>query len=149
MHAGRRHVCQSWAGYSVPAYCYRFDTGHMAPPPLPFGVGAAHFQEAAFVFKSSLGVGYGTPPFASPDPVITERLEKLSTAVSSMWARFIVDLNPNGRSLSIPWPEYTLDGKENLLVFDANLTKGYERIQDNYREEAIAYMISLHKGWMR
>jgi carboxylesterase type B len=67
MIANRRGAMEAWAAHNVPAYSYRFNT---IPNPLPLQVGVTHFQEVAFVFDNTLGLGYdaehGTAnPFAN------------------------------------------------------------------------------------
>lgn len=54
MIANRRGDCQTWATNGIPTYCYRFNT---IPAGLDWTTGVTHFQEVAFVFDSTGGLG--------------------------------------------------------------------------------------------
>lgn len=134
-HAGRRATCQSWASHDAPAYCYRFNVHNTD---VAWINGAAHFEEVSFVFHNLNGVGYhygapfnGTPPSYAA----------LSTMMTSMWASFIVDGDPNSSGANANyWPAYGV-GTEVDFLFDANVTSAVEK--DMWREEGIQYLIDI------
>ena len=103
--ANRRLQCQTWAAGGTPAYCYRFNT---RPNGASLVSGATHYDEIAFVFDNTYGYGYA----ASPNPFADEpqRYYDLARLMSSSWASFIHDLDPNSFRLNgtvIPlWPVY-------------------------------------------
>jgi triacylglycerol lipase len=134
MHASRRKQCKAWAAFGVTAYCYRFNV-HSSQA--PYIMGATHFEEVAFVFNNLEGVGYhygkpftGTPPSYS----------QLSYLMSSMWASFIHESNPNTGGTAPKWPVYKRREAEDF-VFDANITSYIEN--DTWRGEAIDFINSL------
>jgi cholinesterase len=144
--APRRKVCETWSSWSVPAYCFRFDSWG-ALTNWPFGAG--HGQEVPFVFKNLEGTGYGAQnPFNSTNIHLATNLRKLSTTMATMWVNFIVDLNPNGGYAKRPWPKYK-QGGENLMVLDANFTSGFTILRDDYRKEALEYINSIPSAYFR
>ncbi|KAJ9151369.1 Carboxylic ester hydrolase [Pleurostoma richardsiae] len=134
-HSGRRFTCQAWAQYKAPAYCYRFNVHNTD---VAWITGAAHFEEVSFVFYNLNGVGYhygapfnGTPPSYAA----------LSRTMTSMWASFIADLDPNTAGANQQyWPPYDLSNPVDFL-FDANVTSHGE--PDTWRAEGIAYLNSI------
>jgi hypothetical protein len=64
--------------------------------------------------------------------------------MSSSWASFIHDLDPNGykgRNSSIPaWPVYSNDEPENI-VFDTNVTGNAFAEADTWRKEGIQFIL--------
>ncbi|KAJ9214436.1 hypothetical protein DTO166G4_4060 [Paecilomyces variotii] len=142
MHANRRKQCETWAGASIPAYCYRFNV-HSAD--VPYLVGATHFEEVSFVFNNINGTGYHYgKPFAGTPPSYAE----LSKLMTSMWASFIHDLDPNSgvRNFTNKWTSYSQDKPADFL-FDANVTSHME--PDTWRGEGIDYINSIAKAYWR
>lgn len=124
MVSQKRLTCQTWAGFGLPAYCYRFNT---IPNGLTIEFGATHFQEVAFVFNNKDGIGYTTDPFANK----TIAYKELSDVMSGAWIDFVSSGEPGTF-----WPKYTVvDGNE--YVFDAEVDGlGYAE-RDDYRKEGI------------
>lgn len=139
--SGRRQTCQSWAAHGATAYCYRFN---MRNTDVAWIYGAAHFEEVSFVFHNLDGVGYhyGAPFNGTP-----ASYADLSRMMSSMWASFIVDNDPNtsGQNTNY-WPSYELDNPLDFL-FNANVTSDTE--PDTWREEAIQYIIDIASAYRR
>jgi carboxylesterase type B len=142
MIANRRGAMEAWTKYGVPAYSYRFDT---APNPIPLNYGVPHFQEVAFVFDNTQGLGYdalhGT---VNPYGNKSESYYDLGFLMSSSWASFIHDLNPNfskHRLAAAPqWPVYDNAKPENI-VWNAEV-KGVATIEpDTFRKEGIAWIL--------
>ncbi|KAM5347642.1 hypothetical protein ACJ41O_007466 [Fusarium nematophilum] len=93
MAGGRRIAAEWWARHGVNAYSYRFDT-------VPAGIspeilGAAHFQEVAFVFGNTKGKGYELDPFNTSTVGERDRLLRLSDLMSRMWISFVNTGSPN------------------------------------------------------
>ena len=150
MIANRRGACETWAANDIPAYCYRFNT---IPAGLSWEIGVTHFQEVAFVFDNTDGLGYNKAhgtinPFKNK-PRSYYDLAKL---MSSSWASFIYDLDPNGfkgrHSSADDWPMYSLDDPQNI-VWDANVTSlGYAE-PDTWRKEGIEWILEHAKDYHR
>lgn len=141
MHATRRKQCAAWSASSTPAFCYRFN---MRNTDVPYLSGATHFEEVSFVFHNIAGLGYhyGRPFVNVPHSYI-----ELSTLMTSMWASFIHDLNPNpGDYPNIIWDSYA-EGKPVDLVFDANVTSHME--PDTWRSDGIGYINSISSAYWR
>lgn len=134
--ANRRGTCQTWAAAGVPAYCYRFDT---RPNGIPAFIGVTHFQEVAFVFNNTRGVGYDTNPFGGM-PVTYYQLAEL---MSRSWAAFVSDLDPNAWSdrfvQADPWPVYSVSDPQNI-VWDGNSTELAYTEPDTFRQEGIQWI---------
>ncbi|KAF2182914.1 alpha/beta-hydrolase [Zopfia rhizophila CBS 207.26] len=118
-NAGRRHAAQIWSRYGVPVYSYRFNI-------VPAGVspeilGAAHFQEVAFVFKNFNGLGYAVNPFSSNSTEIEAQRKTLSTLMSLA-------------NVSLPWPTYSVGNGTNILFRAGSVTLE----ADNARSSGIA-----------
>jgi carboxylesterase type B len=142
MIANRRGACEAWAAHGVDAYSYRFNT---IPNGIPFTTGVTHFMEVAFVFDNTQGLGYGelwgtVNPYANK----SESYQDLGFLMSSSWASFIHDLDPNGykgRDEETPaWPVYSLEQPENI-VFDTNVTGVAFNEPDTWREEGIRFIL--------
>jgi triacylglycerol lipase len=92
-HAPRRTISQTYARYNVSSWSYVFDV--LVHGMSPVADGATHFQEVAFVFDNTQGLGYETvvaeDPFAD-EPATFDELAKI---MSSMWVSFVVDGDPN------------------------------------------------------
>ncbi|POS72259.1 hypothetical protein DHEL01_v209348 [Diaporthe helianthi] len=132
--APRRQTAETWAAQGAPAYSYRFNA---IPNGVPPEIGVGHYNDIAYMFRNYLGTGY------RPDILPFEGMPwghfKLARLMSSSWARFISDLDPNapwsGRyGKSTAWAKYSLDNPTNF-VFDANVTSHSE--PDNFRKEGI------------
>jgi carboxylesterase type B len=129
MIAPRRATCQAWSAAGIAAYCYRFNT---IPAGLPPSVGVTHFQEVAFVFDNTEGLGYsyvGVNPFEGMPQSYTE----LARVMSGAWARFVAEGSPGEW-----WPVYEgKEGEPRNWVFDANVT-GLGFVEgDTWRREGI------------
>jgi carboxylesterase type B len=134
MIAPRRKTCQTWAKAKVPAYCYRFNT---IPHGVPSFVGATHFQEVAFVFDNTMGMGYGYPGVSqNPFEGEPEGYFELADAMSGAWASFIHDGMPGAF-----WPKYKVNTHPGDVgqnwVFDANVTGLGLVEEDSWRKEGI------------
>jgi carboxylesterase type B len=129
MIAPRRKTCQTWAENGIPAYCYRFNT---VPNGLTAELGATHFQEVAFVFDNTLGVGYGYPDVSDkPFEGMPQSYYELADTMSGAWASFVYDGAPGSW-----WPQYKGKVGQNW-VFDANVTNlGYIE-DDDWRKAGI------------
>lgn len=91
--AGRRITAESWAAHNATVYSYRFDT---VPADLdPLTLGAAHFQEVAFVFGDTQGLGYESNPFAVSSLELRNKYINMSRLMGRMWVNFVNDGNPN------------------------------------------------------
>ena len=142
MHANRRRQCEAWAETSTTAYCYRFN---MRAADVPILSGATHFEEVSFVFNNIAGLGYhyGKPFAGMPESYI-----QLSDLMTSMWASFIHDLDPNSgiKDSDVRWQAYGKDQPVDL-VFDANVTSYME--PDTWRQEGIDYINSVASAYWR
>jgi hypothetical protein len=107
----------------------------------------------AFVFDNTEGFGYdelhGTVnPFGGKP----QSYYDLAELMSSSWASFIYDLNPNnftGRfEAAEPWPKYSLDNPQNI-VWDANETELAVVEADTYRAEGIRFILDHALELMR
>lgn len=145
--AHRRDTCQTWAAAGLAAYCYRFNT-------IPNGVAnVGHFQEVAFVFDNTDGLGYGdiwgtVNPFANT----TQSYYDLAELMSKSWISFIHDLEPNafeGRFEAAPaWPVYELE-QPREMVWDANVTELAVAAEDTYRQEGIQFILDHVRNYKR
>lgn len=135
--AARRLTCQTWASYGVPAYCYRFNA---ITSNVNSVIAVTHYQEVAFVFNNLLGVGY--PPL-NPNPFEGkgEGTVALAGFMSSSWAGFVSDLDPNSwrtgagwNGSEAAWPKYEIGNPMNI-VLDANVSSYAE--PDTYRAEGM------------
>ena len=150
MIANRRGACEAWAGAGIPAYCYRFNT---RPAGVPYLYGVPHFQEVAFVFDNIHGYGYNAE-HSSVNPFMgkPESYRELAKLMSSSWASFIADLDPNGfngrYAEAEAWPQYSLEDPQNI-VWDANNTKLAYAEADTWRKEGIAWILEHAKDYHR
>ncbi|GME34276.1 carboxylesterase family protein [Neofusicoccum parvum] len=137
LSAGRRIAARTWADSGLPAYSYRFDT---VPGGIdPVTLGATHFQEVAFVFRNTRGVGYESDPFAV-DSELRKKFDGLAELMSSMWISFVNSHSPNNHhvaSFKESWPTYSTDGPVNL-VFRAD--PGSHLEADTFRTEAFDFI---------
>ncbi|KAL4767841.1 Alpha/Beta hydrolase protein [Aspergillus nidulans var. acristatus] len=133
-HAGRRLLVKSYAGAGLPVYSYLWNViVNGLPAPI---YGATHFQEVAFVFNNIEGIGYTANPFANKPQSYIE----LANLMSKMWVHFMHDNNPNFKNATISWPKYK-PGKPNNLVFDTDYDNLGYIAEDDYRVEAISYLL--------
>ncbi|KAL4758095.1 Alpha/Beta hydrolase protein [Aspergillus foveolatus] len=139
MHANRRRQTEVWAEHGIPAYAYRFN---MRSGNADWIGGAQHFEEVAFVFRNFEGLGYH---YGLPFEGMPERYKELSTLMASMWASFIVDLDPNsGVESEVYWEMYGANEPVDI-VFDANVT-GLGYIEDDtWRKEGIDFLNSISR----
>ena len=142
MIANRRGACQTWAANGVPAYCYRFNTVPAGLPPL---IGVTHFQEVAFVFDNIHGLGYNAEHSTiNPFHDKPKSYRELAKLMSSSWASFIHDLDPNGfkgrYADAAAWPMYS-DGSPQNIVWDANVTALAYAEPDTWRKEGIQWIL--------
>ncbi|KAI9164201.1 Lipase 2 [Paramyrothecium foliicola] len=138
--AGRRFANQAWADKGVPSYSYFFDTTPQGVDPATLGV--AHFQEIAYTFGNTLGVGWDTQPFPS-DPKLRAQHERLANIMSRMWISFAVTGSPNShqvKDLKVNWPMYSLDDPQNIVF---SVSDGVHLQKDDWRQEAIKLMEEL------
>jgi hypothetical protein len=154
MHASRRLTSQAWAKYNVTSYAYLFN---VLVNGVPNSIGSAHFQEVAFVFDNTNGVGYQQHLLPNPLGGEPKSYTELATLMTRMWAGFIYGGDPNlsGGKYSfrdlwtvhfanrwiVPaatWSTYTLDNPQ-TFVFDANVTS--YAAPDTFRAEGINWMI--------
>lgn len=142
MIGNRRGACEAWAANGVPAYSYRFNT---IPAGLTWETGVTHFQEVAFVFDNIHGLGYNAEhnsvnPFQDKPKSYIE----LAKLMSSSWASFIYDLDPNGfngrHTSAAAWPVYSVDNPQNI-VWDANVTSLAFTEPDTWRKEGIQWIL--------
>jgi triacylglycerol lipase len=142
MHANRRRQCEAWAETSTPAYCYRFNVRSADVPILS---GVTHFEEVSFVFHNLAGLGYH---YGKPFAGVPQSYIDLSSLMTSMWASFIHDLNPNPVIVnqSVHWGAYAT-GKPVDLLFDANTTSHMEA--DTWRQDGIHYINSVASAFWR
>jgi carboxylesterase type B len=137
--APRRQTAVTWASHKIPTYAYRFNTDQAGFAP---EMAVSHFKEIGFVFRNIEGVGWrpDIKPFAGKP----QRYVDLAYFMSSTWASFVHDLNPNSwksRPKGIEnWPKYKVDDPKDF-VFDANVTSHAEC--DTWRKEGID-LINAH-----
>ncbi|KAM3075159.1 hypothetical protein ACMFMG_007388 [Clarireedia jacksonii] len=137
MHAPRRFVSKAWAAQNVSSYSYVFN---VLVNGLPDYMGAAHFQEVAFVFYNIKGEGYMNAVAKNPFEGEPESFERLARLMSRMWISFVVDGDPNNSGVGcVSWPDYTLDNPRNI-VFDVNTTELAYVEADYYRAEGIQFI---------
>lgn len=135
MQAPRRLTSHSWTKFGVPVYTYRFD---VLVNGVAASTGATHFQEVAFVFNNTQGLGYDTLVAVNPFANVTQNYFSLAQEMSQRWVGFIVHGVPNGET-GVSWPNYagnTTEGEKNLVF---NVTGSYTE-DDTWRKEGIAYI---------
>lgn len=131
--APARHTAQTWASHGLPTYKFRFNADQKVFAP---ELRVSHFKEIPFVFRNIEGVG--SRPDIKPFTDLGQNYIDLAYFMSSTWASFIHDLDPNnwkGRSKKVPkWPKYNTR-KPQDFVFDANVTSHAEG--DDYRRDGM------------
>jgi carboxylesterase type B len=134
--APRRQTAATWASHKLPAYAYRFNADQAG---FATELAVSHFKEIGFVFRNIDGVGFrpDIKPFAGKP----QRYIDLAYFISSTWASFVHDLDPNSwksRPKNIgKWPRYKVEDPVDF-VFDANMTSHAE--QDTWRKEGIDFI---------
>jgi hypothetical protein len=144
--ASRRMQASAWSNYSVPIYTYRFDATAHGVSPI---IGGTHFQEVAFVFGNTLGVGYPTNPIVDGSPAEATAYTDLADDMDTAWVRFITMLDPNGPwgvqssgSNTVIWRRFNTTeggGVGREIVWSVNGTGSYVE-WDGYRVDAIAFI---------
>ncbi|KAK2003840.1 carboxylesterase [Colletotrichum falcatum] len=136
-HAPRRLLARRWAAANQTVYSYSFDVlvGGLSP-----AEGANHFQEVAFVFDNTAGLGYDTPVASDPFAGKPESYKRLAAAMSRAWAAFIATGDPNRGGLVVAWPTYDVANPE-VISFDANPASLARVLPDVHRTEQTEYLI--------
>ncbi|RDW91722.1 hypothetical protein BP5796_02887 [Coleophoma crateriformis] len=140
--APRRATNVAWAAHGVTTYSYRFD---VTPGGLSARYGPAHFQEVAFVFDNTDGLGYASNPFGSGlDNSTIAAYKDLAKLMSSSWVSFVHDLDPNQNGIhgALNWPKYATQNPQHI-VWAAN---GTYIEYDNFRAEGMKYMAQIAKS---
>ncbi|KAF3767925.1 hypothetical protein M406DRAFT_61678 [Cryphonectria parasitica EP155] len=135
-HAPRRLISQTYARYNVSSWSYHFN---VLVHGLPAATGATHFQEVAFVFDNTQGLGYENAVAEDPFADEPETFDQLAKMMSRSWVSFIVDGDPNNSGLGAHWPVYTLEDPQNMY-FDVNISGLARPEADYYRAAEIQYM---------
>jgi carboxylesterase type B len=91
-HAPRRWFARELALAGVPVYSYHFNVLVNGLPPV---IGATHFQEVAFVFDNTEGLGYETVVAENPYAGKPDTFLDLANIMSRMWVSFFVHGDPN------------------------------------------------------
>ncbi|KAK8061740.1 hypothetical protein PG994_008106 [Apiospora phragmitis] len=137
--APRRVWAQAWAAAGLPTYTYGFNVLSTGIAPV---VGSTHFQEVAYVFDNTQGLGYDTAVAVNPFGGKPEPYFRLADLMSRMWVSFVTTLDPNHHGAEgledVAWPAYRLAGAQNI-AFDANVTTLAYLQEDNYRKEQFEY----------
>ncbi|PSS00666.1 triacylglycerol lipase [Coniella lustricola] len=137
-HAPRRLISQTYARFNVSSWSYVFNV--LVHGLSPVADGATHFQEVAFVFDNTQGLGYDTVVAQDPFEGEPETFDELAKIMSSMWVSFVVEGDPNcSGATDVHWPVYTLDEPYNIL-FDVNITGLVRAEPDDYRAAQIQYL---------
>ncbi|WYZ39067.1 hypothetical protein EsH8_III_000981 [Colletotrichum jinshuiense] len=137
-HGPRRYFARRWAAANQTVYSYNFNVlvNGMAPVQ-----GVNHFQEVAFVFNNTDGLGYETAVAENPFAGKPETFKELANIMSRMWVSFITTGDPNHNgATNVTWPAYDVENPENM-GFDVNVTSLAVVQPDTYRTEQIEYQI--------
>ncbi|KAG9856319.1 carboxylesterase family protein, partial [Aureobasidium melanogenum] len=146
MNAGRRLTAHWWARHGATSYTYIFNA---LVNGLPYFAGAVHFQEVAFVFYNTEGLGY--PQNGNPNPLggpARESLVTLAKQMCRMWVSFVNYGDPN-MHLGVPaepWVAVDADEPE-FYYFQQNATSS--SMPDVWRAEGVSYweeLIMARKG---
>ncbi|TIA07895.1 alpha/beta-hydrolase [Aureobasidium pullulans] len=135
--ANRRGTCEAWTARGIEAYSYRFNTRSTSTP---VQAGVPHAEEIPYVFNNTRGLSRSTEPVQDQP----QSYQELAILMSSTWASFIHDRDPNSwmrtNETSARWPVYELqDPKE--IVWDANVTTLSYVEDDTYRAEGIRFIL--------
>ncbi|TEA12812.1 Lipase 4 [Colletotrichum sidae] len=137
-HGPRRYWARRWAEANQTVYSYHFNVlvNGLAPAD-----GAKHFQEVAFVFNNTDGVGYDTAVAVNPFEGKPESFKRLADIMSRSWVGFITEGDPNVNGVTnVTWPRYRVEEPENM-GFDVNVSTIAYVEPDTYRTEQIEYLI--------
>ncbi|KAF2721693.1 carboxylesterase family protein [Polychaeton citri CBS 116435] len=143
MNEPRRLTAHWWAEYGATAYSYVFD---VLVNGVQFWQGSPHFQEVAFVFYNTEGLGY--PQNGNPNPlggVENPAYLKLAKQMVRMWISFVNFGDPNKR-LGATWPAYDTSDPR-YYAFNQNTTSKAK--PDLFRAAGMAYigeLIMARKG---
>jgi len=88
--APRRYINEIWAKWNLTSYSYRFN---VLPNGIPATTGVTHFQEVAFAFANTGGMGYPITPFANGTRGLAQK--EVARLMSRMWVAFITTGDPN------------------------------------------------------
>jgi carboxylesterase type B len=137
--APRRQTAKTWASHNIPTYAFRFNADQAG---FSAEMAISHFKEIGFVFRNILGVGWR--PDIKPFEGKPQRYIDLAYFMSSSWAAFVYELDPNAwksRPKGIEkWPRYDCEDPRDF-VFEANVTSHSE--PDTWRSEGID-LINAH-----
>ncbi|CAG8953873.1 hypothetical protein HYFRA_00010834 [Hymenoscyphus fraxineus] len=139
----RRASNHAWSLQNVNSFAYRWD---VTVPSTTAGNGAEHFQEVAFVFDNTNGLGYAVNPFEG----LGDAGKALAKEMSRRWVAFVVSGKPSVGAMGggegedggsgVEWPVYDVlkggavgDG----MLFDL---EGARVEEDSYRAEAMKWM---------
>ena len=133
MMAQARAIASDWANKLIEVYKYRWNVADKGVSPI---VGATHFQEVVYVFDNP------SDHFVTASPWNEDKSSsELAKLISSQWVSFFSTLNPNNHGIeNVPvWDKYLKDQKN--FVYELQGKSHLE--DDNFREEAIDYIIDL------
>jgi carboxylesterase type B len=99
MQAPRRMTSQAWAAQNVSNWSYHFN---IVPNGVPPQFGAVHFQEVAFVFDNTNGMGYNNSVAVDPFANKPQSYVKAATLISRLWTSFIATGDPNTGNCKFP-----------------------------------------------
>jgi carboxylesterase type B len=142
--ANRRGTCEAWTARGIDAYSYRFNTRSTGTS---IFAGVPHAEEIPYVFNNTLGLSISTPPLDQP-----QSYQELAILMSSTWASFMHDRDPNGwlskNATSAHWPVYDLHTPQEI-VWDANVTALYYVEKDTYRSKGIRFILDHALAYRR
>ncbi|GKT51246.1 lipase 1 [Colletotrichum spaethianum] len=137
-HGPRRFFARHWAAANQTVYSYNFNVLVNGLTPVE---GVNHFQEVAFVFNNTDGLGYETVVAKNPFEGKPETYKELANIMSRMWVAFITKGDPNQNGVTnVTWPTYDAENPE-IIGFDANVTSLAHVQSDTYRTEQMEYLI--------
>ncbi|KAI0202298.1 triacylglycerol lipase [Astrocystis sublimbata] len=140
-YAPRRLMQKAFAERDVASYGYVFN---VVPAGVPPEVGSTHFQEVAFVFHNTMGLGYDNAVASNPFADVPESYFDVAKIMSRMWVSFIATLDPNqSGATSEVWPKYDADDRH-VMIFDTEDPKLAFSKPDTHRAEAIEYIVNLY-----
>lgn len=143
----RRASNHAWATFNVTSFSYVFNVLTAGTPAF---IGATHFQEVAFVFDNTDGLGYAASPFEG-EP---ESYFQLAEQMTRSWVGFVTELDPNKNGLENvnEWPLYVLEGGVGVnfvLTAEGNGNESFAAV-DDFRAEGIAFISENAKSqWGR
>ncbi|KAH8892227.1 alpha/beta-hydrolase [Thozetella sp. PMI_491] len=135
IHAGRRQHTQFFAGRNSsirkPVYSYRFDQppwdNSLTLVATDAPVFSTHYAEISFVFNNpSVSNTNWIGPY--------KNYSSLADYMSSSWASFVYDLNPNFPGATVDWPDYS-ERRENIVFAVGNITLEV----DDWRAEQLSF----------